>query len=254
MATLTATPNVAGGYVNLVLSAGFVTTPYTIRRLDAAGNVFLVRNGDPGTTNASGTWLGQDYEIPLDKECYYTAQSGASLTTSSTVYLTATTPWLGHPGKPIMNFQPVVREFRFGSLPARSTAQAVIGRKLPIGQALKRGSYTGELELLVQNADFVKLEVMLEDGQVLLYRAPATWTNQGTRYLQVGDVQINNLMRVGKNARFYVTLPWTEVERPALLAQAGAGFQWASVKATYGDWRAVIGSNPTWFDVIDGVP
>jgi hypothetical protein len=257
MATLTATSFTAGGYVHLLLSGAAANTGHTVTRTDSAGNVVTVRSGDPATTDATGAWNGQDYESPMDSPVTYTAKAGATtVATSAEVTLASGgLPWLIHPGKPSRNFRPVVREFRLGGTGARAVVHAVIGRTLPVGQSLRRSSYTGELEIFcVDAADLLEVETILEDGHVLLYRAPGSWVGQGTRYVQIGDTKVERLTRVGTDGRFRVTLPWTEVGRPAGLAQVGPGFMWSDVTAAYSTWNVLMALNPTWNNVLDGVP
>lgn len=257
MATVNATPFSSLGYIEVSLTGAAVATNHTINRIDGAGNVAAVRNGDPALTGGGGTWTGQDYEAPLDEAVTYQALAGSTVVaTSSPATLDSESgPWLGHPGKPSFNFRPLVREFRLGASPARAQVHHVIGRRLPVGQSLRRASYNGELVLRITgDAELTALETILDDGHVLLYRAPSTWTGHGTRYLQIGDIAVENLTRAATDGRFHITLPWTEVDRPAGLAQAGLGFAWTDVIAAYASWNALKAANPTWADVINGVP
>jgi hypothetical protein len=257
VAALTATASASGGYVDLSLAGAAVATNHTINRIDGAGNVAAVRNGDPALTGGGGTWTGQDYEAPLDTAVTYKAYVGATLiaTSSPTTLDSLGAPWLGHPGIPTYNFRPLVRELRLGGMAARAEVHHVIGRRLPVGQSLRRSSYAGELVLrILDGDDLTALETILGDGHVLLYRAPATWVGHGTRYLQIGDTAVENLTRVATDGRFNITLPWTEVDRPAGLAQAGLGFAWSDVMTAYASWNELMAANPTWADVINGVP
>jgi hypothetical protein len=257
VAALTATPDTDGGFITVSLSGAATATNHTISRIDVAGNIAVVRNGDPALTGGGGTWSGQDYEAPLDAAVTYRASVGSTVvaTSSAATLSSAGAPWLGHPGKPTLNFRPLVREFRHGAMAARAVVHSVISRRLPVGQSLRRASYAGELELRISGAnELTALETILDDGHVLLYRAPATWIGHGTRYLQIADVGLANLTRAATDGRFNVTLPWTEVDRPAGLAQAGLGFAWSDVMTAYATWNAARAANPTWADVINGVP
>lgn len=256
-AALAATGNTTGGYVDLALTGAAVATNHTLSRIDGAGNVTVVRNGDPALTGGAGSWSGQDYEAPLDEAVTYRAVA-ASVTVATSAPVTLDSggePWLGHPGKPTYNFRPLVREFKLGVREARATVHNIIGRRLPIGQSLMRGGYKGDLVLRITDAvDLALVEQILGDGHVLLYRAPAAWIGHGTRYLQIGDVEVENLTRAAADGRFNLALPWTEVDRPAGLAQAGLGFAWSDVMATYATWADAMAANATWADILNGVP
>jgi hypothetical protein len=257
VAALTAISDTNGGYITVSLTGAATATNHTISRVDVAGNTAVIRNGDPALTGGGGAWSGQDYEAPLDAAVTYQARVGSTLvaTSGSATLSSGGAPWLGHPGKPSLNFRPLVREFKLGAMAARATVHSVISRRLPVGQSLRRSSYAGTLELRITTGEeLVALETILDDGHVLLYRAPATWINHGTRYLQIADVAVENVTRAAADGRFTVMLPWTEVARPAGLAQAGLGFAWTDVMTAYANWNALRSANATWADVINGVP
>jgi hypothetical protein len=130
-----------------------------------------------------------------------------------------------------------------------------------VAQSLRRAAYNGTLVLKITGADELEdINTLLDDGQVLMLRTPASYVGWGNRYLQFGDVEYETLTRAGDDGRFHLTLPWIEVSRPAGLAQGGLGFRWLdvysgnSVFAGYGRWSDLIAANPTWADVINGVP
>lgn len=254
---LTATANTTGGYVALELSdAG--TGAYTVTRTAADGATAAVRNGEPAVASAGG-WLGNDYEAPLDQSLVYTATlTTTPFTVTSAAPVTLASDgrcWLGHPGRPGLNMRPLVAELQLTQRTARSQVLAVFGRAKPIGQSLRRNSQEGSLMVRTSTAaEFAALEALIDDGSPLLLRAPSTWVAYGHRYIQVGDVVAERLTRVGTDARFLVTLPWIEVERPAGPAEGGAGFRWDDVIAEYATWDDLVAANATWADVINGVP
>lgn len=261
-ALLVATANDGGGHVSLALTgvtSGMAPTgKVRLYRIDAAGTLTPVRNGDTATLSGEA-WSGQDYEIPLDTLVSYSARnesSGAVIVNSSSVIVASgEEPWLGHPGVPALNIRPIVKAFSPGTRKARATSHDVIGRTFPIGQSLRRGGYAGTLELWVNGqSELDAIDDLLDDGSVLLYRAPASWIHHGTRYLQVGDTDHSKALRISTDGRYSVTLPWVEVARPAGLAAAGPGSRWADVLITYPNWASVSVGNPTWADVLNGVP
>lgn len=254
---LTATANTTGGYVTLELSdAG--SSSYTITRTAADGTTSTVRNGEPAVASAGG-WLGNDYEAPLDVALVYTATlttTPFTVTTAAPVTLASDGRcWLGHPGRPGLNVRPLVAELQLTQRTARSQVLAVLGRAKPIGQSLRRNSQEGSLMVRTSTAaEFAALEALIDDGSPLLLRGPDDWVAYGHRYIQVGDVVAERLTRVGTDARFLVTLPWIEVERPTGPAEGGAGFRWDDVIAEYATWADVVAANATWADVTNGVP
>lgn len=257
MATLTATADSANGVVILAL-AGSAETTATVLRIDGAGNRVAVRNGDPAPT-PSGSWDGLDYEAPLDTSVSYEAvnvTTSAVLATSGAVSLTSDErPWLGHPGVPSRNIRPVVADFKPGTRLARSTTLQAIGRARPIAQSLRRTSLSGGA-LMIRTSTFAELQAvhdLIDDGHVLLLRGPAAWGGYGTRYVQIGDVEFEPLTRVGAESRYLITMPFTEVDRPAGLAQSGTGYRWVDVTTAYASWTDLATANPTWNDVIAGV-
>lgn len=254
---LTATAHDAGGYVALALTdAG--TSSYTIIRTDGSGNTTAVRNGDPAVASG-GSWVGNDYEAPLDESLTYTATlttTPFTVTTAGAVTLDgADSPWLGHPGKPSLNIRPLVADLVIGARAARAQFLAVLGRSRPIGQSIRRAGAAGDLKLRITGQDELNaLDALLDDGGPLLLRGPVGWVGYGNRYLQIGEVTYERLTRVGTDGRFLVTLPWTEVDRPAGTAEGGAGFRWADVLAAYDTWDELVAANTTWLDVMNGVP
>jgi len=262
VATLTALADDGGGCVSLTLDGvtggEAPTSRVRIYRIDPAGTLTPVRNGDTGALVA-GHWADPHYECPLDTLVSYSARNettGAVIADSGSVLLaSAGEPWLGHPGAPALNIRPIVKAFAPSARKARSTTHDVIGKTFPVGQSLRRSGYSGVLEIWANGIEEIAaLDALLDDGAVLLYRAPSSWINHGTRYLQIGDSDHSKAMRVATDGRFAISLPWTEVARPAGLAQAGPGFRWADVMNAYPDWATATLANPTWADVLNGVP
>jgi hypothetical protein len=256
MATLTATASAPGGYVGLELTGG-TDGQYTITRTDANGNVDPVRNGDPAVY--SGGWVGQDFEAPLDELLTYTAtmvESPFTVTTATAVTLAADDglPWLTHPGKPSLSMRILPADFILGARPGRSMVFAVLGRRRGVGQSIARGGYEGELILRITGqAELDDLDALLDDGAPLLLRGPASWIGYGNRYLQIGEVRLERLTRVGTDGRFLATLAFIEVDRPAGTAEGGAGFRWDDVIDAYDTWDDLVADKATWLDVMAGV-
>jgi hypothetical protein len=255
---LTATADDAGGFVALALT-GAGSLIYTITRTDGAGNTGTVRNGDPAIPSA-GSWVGNDYEAPLDSTLTY----AATLTTTPFTVTTATStvtlsgsggPWLGHPGKPSLNIRILVADYVTGGRAARAQVLNVLGRARPVGQSIRRASPTGSLKVRIAGQDALDaLDALLDDGAPLLLRGPANWIGYGTKYLQIGDTECERLTRVATDDRFLVTLPWTEVDRQAGTAEGGAGYRWDDVMTAYATWSDLAAGEATWLDVLDGVP
>ena len=219
MATLTATPDAPSGAVDLAATG--LSGSVNIVRIDALGVVLAVRNADPAVLSG-GSWTGQDFEGPLDELVTYEARNaatGSALATSSAVTLASNGKfWLVHPGHPELSITPVVAALNLGARKARSVALDVLGRALPLGQSLARSAFAGTLSVRISTgADLAALNTILDDGHVLVLRAPGSWIGYRYRYIQVGDVDFDQLIRV-PDGRFTVSLPWVEVTRPAGIA------------------------------------
>lgn len=252
--TIALTTDPTTGLITLAVT-GLAVASAQVVRIDAGGNTFAVRNGDPATVVA-GAWTGYDYEAPLDTSVYYQVLStvdGSVLDTSASTTLAGNGLfWLGHPGKPSLNFTATVKEIQPGTRKSRSVTHDVMGKTLPVPQSMRRASYAGTLALLVADADeLAQVNAILDDGHVLLMRGGTDWPGYGNRYITVGDVDFAQLIRTS-DGRFTVALPWTEVARPAGLALAGPGFRWVDLYTAYPTWLSVYTANPTWNDVIDG--
>ena len=214
---LTATANSTTGVVSLAAS-GLGVTEADIIRIDALGVETGVRNGEPAEVTG-GSWSGDDYEGPLDEAVTYEARNtgtGAVIATSSPVTLASGGKvWLVHPGQPDLNVTLTVAEISPGTRKARSVALDVLDRSLPLGQSLRRSGYAGDLAVRVSTgAELEAIDAIISDGHVLVLRTPATWIGYRTRYVQIGDVDFTQLIRV-PDGRFTIRLPWVEVERPA---------------------------------------
>lgn len=257
MATITATPAPGDNpYVNVDL-AGFSATEVRLYRLDVAGNAALVRNGDP-LPITGGIAVVQDYETPLDVGQSWEARdtlTGAVIAASATVTLASGgRVYLGHPGKPSLNTPVVIGTWDPGRRPARSSVHHVIGRALPVARAMRRAGPSGSMRLRVDTfAELENLAALLDDGQPLLLRTPASpdW-GIGAVYLDIGDVGEDLSVRTPFAQRRWLDLPWTQVSRPAGLAQSGPGFQWANVMDRYATWAAERAANATWADLLGG--
>lgn len=261
VATLSATVQPDLGYVNLQLNGVTPQTTVGVYRIDGAGNFTAIRNGDPAPIDGQ-SWFGQDYEAPLDVNVYYTVRdplaNNALIADSQVVNLASGgRPWLGHPGKPSLNMRPTVGSFTPGTRASRAAIHDVIGRNYPVAQTLRRASLAGTMMLRLSGTDELNaLHSILDDGHVLLLRAPSTWVGlgaNGSRYIQVGDAEFAPLIRTLTDGRYTATLPWTEVDRPAGLAQGGVGFRWVDVTNVYSSWLELMADNAAWSDVIDGV-
>lgn len=257
VAAITATPNTSGGYIGLALSGFGATTAANVFRIDLFGNPVAVRNGDP-LAISGGIASAQDYEAPTDAPFTYEARStttGLALATSGSATLpSGGLVWLGHPGKPALNRTFTVKDLTPGTRPARSGTYPVIGKRLPVVRTMRRGGPTGILVLRVDTtADWTALCDLTDDGYPLLLRLPSGWIFSAA-YLAIGDVDPEQPSGIATDTLLNVTLPWTEVDRPTGLAQAGPGLTWADVEATYATWSAVQAANPRWLDVEDGVP
>lgn len=255
---LVATPDQAGGFVQLDATGLGVITQANLYRIDSAGNEALVRNGDPIAV-AGGIFGTQDYEAPLDElltwEVRNTGTGAVITSTTGTLPSVTDRAWLGSPGKPSLNVTVLPARFVPKTRRARSATFDVIGRTRPVGQSLRRGGDQGDLIVRFNtHAAYEAVQALLDDGSALLLRGPATWPTMGARYIQIGDIEYEPVTRVLTDERSTLSLPWVEVDRPAGLAQAGLGFRWADVIATYPTWADVMAANPTWADVIDGVP
>ena len=259
MATVTVTTNPGSNpYVNVALTS-FVESSVNVYRVDDAGNEVAVRNGDP-LTLSSGAGSMQDYETPLDVNAFWRARNsgtGAVIADSSVVQLASGgNVYLGHPGKPTLNMQVILADWQDGSRRTRSATFDVIGKTLPVVRSFKRAGAAGVMTVRCDDFNtLINLNSLLDDGFPLLIRTPRTpdW-GIGAKYLHIGDSDVQLRVRTPTFARRWVTLPWTEVSRPAGLAQGGPGFRWADVITTYATWADVISNNATWADVIDGVP
>lgn len=257
VAAVTATPDAVNGYIALALSGLGAATTVNLVRIDLFGNPVAVRNGDPLAVSG-GIATASDYEVPTDNPVTYEVRdtgTGLAVATSSSATLASNgLVWLGHPGKPALNRTFTVKDLTPGVRAARSGTYPIIGKRLPVVRTMRRSGPAGNLVLRVDTAaQWTALNDLADDGYPLLLRLPTGWIFSAA-YLALGDITPEQPSGIATDQLMNVSVPWTEVDRPAGLAQAGPGQTWADVGATYATWAAVEAANPRWLDVEDGVP
>jgi len=258
VAAIAVTANPGNNPFALVKLTGMSVSTANLYRIDGAGTETLVRNGDPLTVTAGSATM-QDYECPLDTDQYWQARNvstGAAIVTSSTIQLPSSgNVYLGHPGKPTLNLAVALRGWDPTVRKSRSATFDVIGKRLPVARSFLRAATSGSMTIKVASfADLAAIDALIDDGQPLLLRTPGNpdW-GIGAKYISVGDVSVE-MPTLPTDGLRWVTVPWTEVDRPAGLAQGGPGFRWADVLSTYGSWADVKAGNALWSNVLDGVP
>lgn len=231
-------------------------TAVSVSRVNTVnGTVSPVRNAEPATLVA-GTWIGQDYEVPLDDPFYYraTAASAPSVDVTSPTYVMPAQgrTMLKHPGQPALNM--VVNPTKGPDL-SRPVAQGVfdvLGRDYPVAVSMRRSSARGTLELVTfTDAEAANLVTMLIDGMPLLLSTPSGY-GLGNRYIAVADLDEARLSPLGSEQARSWTLPFVTVDRPAGAALA-VGNTWADVTSTYSTWGALLSGEGTWAGVVSGV-
>jgi hypothetical protein len=250
--SVTVVPEPANSPPRILLNlTGFLGSTVTIQRIDSSGNRSPVRLANPGTLNA-GSWVGYDYEAPFNRPVRYEA-TATLVVTSDPVTLTATRPWLIHPGVPALS-QPVA--LTAPPTRTRETNQgvhSVLGRSTPIviTDGARRAP-TFDLALHTDTLDAeLALDTLLSDAAVLLLQI----TYPGVTRTDYWWVAVGSCT-AAPMADFYHddaevaqwTLSCTVTDAPSGLLQSQRS--WADLIAEEATWADVVADFATWRDVI----
>lgn len=257
-AAITATVDLANSPPRIALSVSGFTgdSTVTIVRVDASGNQYPVRTGNPATL-ASGTWVGYDYEAAFGQPVTYLATGGNTATTalSSVVTLNVTTPWLIHPGIPALS-QPLDCA-PLGDR-TRATNQGVftpLGRAdaVTISDGVRR-SPTYNLTVYTHSLDEEAglLDLLADSSVLLLQMAYPNIARTLYEWVAIGDVGESSVNGWFGGPDVAWTLPCTVSAAPTGLLQA----QWTlgGINAAYATLGAINAAYATLGGVATNTP
>lgn len=153
---------------------------------------------------------------------------------------------------PSLNRPVTVTDFSDSTWSARSTLHPVAGRALPVEVRDQRLSRAFTVELMTATpADARAVELMLALGEPLMLHVPPGCPVPGG-HVAVADVSAARRTRSARSPRRYWTLPCTLVAPPAP-SVTPTTLTWGTVRRLWGDWSALLASNPTWADLLSTV-
>jgi hypothetical protein len=186
-----------------------------VERLNPDGRWYPVRGAEPATV--TGTWTGWDYEAPLGAQVTYRATSGGTVLTSAEVVLDSLTPWLVHPGVPVLSQPLQIMGWSARERPARQASFRVLGSRFPVTISAERAAPASTLTVRTEtDAANDSMLSVLADGSVLLLNVPrsAGWKVEAG-WVSVGDVTEDHEAPDGRDPARIWTLPVQLVDRPA---------------------------------------
>lgn len=216
----------------------------TVTRRDPDGQRWPVRQADPALLDDDGNWVGIDFEaaygVPVSYDLTSQDFPGVIVHIDAGM-LTAPVRWqmaLVHPGAPALS---VPVQFYTGTRDTvtRSITQSknvVLGRRRPVVLSDVRQSASGQLVIWCDDLSTRdQLMGVLSDGQTLKVACdPSQGFDVPQTYVSLADVsEARWIPDYGPNDARIVTLPFTEVDRPA------GGFQ------SVWDCAAVLAQYPT---------
>lgn len=150
-----------------------------------------------------------------------------------------------------VDYEEIERRFRGG-------VWQIQGRNVPVATVDKRSSR--EFTLTVATGTLAQardMDLILASNQIMFVQVPFEDPAACQRVSAVpgGYVAIGTTVqsRAFQGSQINVwELPCTVVAAPGVDV-VGATMIWADVLATYGSWTALINSNPTWRDLLEGV-
>lgn len=256
-AAITATAQATYGRVQLQVTYTTVTQA-TVVRVHADGSTYVLRDANPAliaSTTGVG-WVGYDHEAPLDQAVTYrltSTQDPGVTTTSSAVTVTSDTSylgsmaWLTDPLQPALSRLLLVADVKEHTQQARTGVLRIMGRADPIAVSDVRLSGSGEIAAYTTTAsEAVALRALLATGNILLWRAPATWTGPTWMYLAVGDTSEVSASGVATEGWREWRLPYAVVAAPYGTSAGPVGVTYADVLTAYATYAALIAGEATY--------
>ena len=134
----------------------------------------------------------------------------------------------------------------------RTVVQVVNNRKNPIAMSRIRAGISSSLNLATRRfTDRDAIITLNEEGDVLFFEGPADYAIPD-QYISVGDYTVARLTTDHRRQWRLNTLPYTEVDRPAGLAEGILGDRWADLCQKYLTFAAATAAGLTWTSVLLG--
>lgn len=236
--TATAEPTATPPRVRLDITTN--KTSLTVYRVAADGSKTPVRTYDGGPLPLAGTTaVLYDPEALFGKAYTYTTDDTAT-TASASVTVSASVPWLVHPGVPTRSVPVEIADMSDRQAPANQSVRYPLNRRYPIvandGQR-KADSYTLTLRTDGQD-ELDALADLLDDLSPLLLNVPndPTWVDLSSEYIAVGDLTRANPGGFVQFEKRTWSLPCSVVDRPAGGSQAFNTYAMSkALYATYAD-------------------
>lgn len=226
--TLTLTPNSGYGriQINVLANSGSATTDALDleRSLDGGITWTSVRLVAGLVDRTLGVSLNvYDYEAPAGITVGYRARAlhnysglfaASAWTTASTTW-TSNGWWVKHPLLPDRNLRVLMRSYKTVTRGARQGVFQGLGALLPIVITDTRAGAVGSISIdALDLTDHDALTALVAMTTPLLLQGPAN-AGEPDRYVMFGDQASDRIVDNAKFHRRTITLPWTEVAKPA---------------------------------------
>lgn len=225
----------------------------------AAGVIHAVevRSGIAGTAVANPDFAAQD-----NGDTSFTDGAGLTWSVNGTATIIgpvlesdSITPdlggevWLKCPRFPFLNRPITVIGVSSIARASRGMAGEVTGRSMPVATVDIRGSRTFTLTLLTDTDESARdMDLILAAGQIMFVQVPSGSTVPGG-YVMIGNTGQAPGTDGGGVPEQTFDLPCRVVVPPGADV-VGTTMVWGTVFALYGDWQALIASNPSWGDLL----
>jgi hypothetical protein len=279
MPSITATPEPSRGYVLLQVNFSDLGTVTNVKveRVETDGTTTTVRTHTSADTSgdyielSGGQAILYDTETPLDVAVYYIATgltSGTATTPTTVVLASGGNLFLKSPLHPWADQRIVLQipqepecvpasAIFFGSMDAesrqaRSSVFVVNNRRSPILASRVRGSIVSTL--LLYTRTFVDRDALITlnaPGDALFLQAPAQY-GIPDQYMAVGDYTVTRLLPDHRKQARQNTMTYTEVDRPAGLADGVLGVRWIDLCDKYATFGDATVAGLTWSLVLFG--
>lgn len=134
----------------------------------------------------------------------------------------------------------------------RSVVQVVNNRRNPIALTKQRGGIASSLVLVSRTFEDRDHVITLNDkGDPLQFQGAAQY-GIPDQYMSVGDYQVGRLITDHKKPWRVNTMPYTQVDRPAGLADGVRGSRWRDTCLPYATFAAATAAEVTWSQVLAG--
>lgn len=276
-ATPTITPTVESASARIKLAiagAGIalsISDYYEIQRTYDAGTTWEPVRGDIGkyTASAGGAATTYDYEVPNTVNVQYRVRTLSSdisdqvlvstwSSTTSVQQWTSTATWLKVPSDPALNRIIVVRSFGiedysvpFGVFQGLGDTEAVVV------SGTRRARADSDFVILSETEEEeAALKTLLSAGSTMLVQASTRSTSwrYTNKYLRIGVVRVQRVVRLAQVALRDLVLPYTEVTVPDVDAYPfGVGLNtWQDITDTFATYTAMNAAFTTHGEVRGG--